>query len=83
MRTQYMFNPIDFGFEWSGDWYVFDYERASKAALAARSKRAKELKARGCKVGLYTLKNQLITKGGIGSNHPEISQIVNVYVLLA
>jgi hypothetical protein len=80
---QQMFNPIDYGFTWDGDWYKFNYEAARKAAMAARSKRTKELKAQGWTVKSFTLSDQRITRGGIGSKHPEITQIVSVYGLNA
>ena len=80
---QQMFNPVDYGFKWDGDWYRFDYETVRKAAMTARSKRAKELKAQGWTVKSFTLSDQRITRGGIGSEHPEITQIVSVYGLNA
>lgn len=83
-RLQETFNPIAFTFEWTDDgWYKFDYESARKQAMAARRKRAKELKAQGFTVKSFTLSNQRITRGGIGSEHPEITQIVSVYGLNA
>ena len=79
---QQTFNPIDYGFEWTKDgWYRFDYDGAHKRALAARNKRAKELRARGQTVRVSTLKNQRITRGGIGTSNPEITQVVSVYML--
>ena len=80
---QESFNPIDFGFEWTEDWYEFDYQSARGKALKARNARAKELKEKGYTVKKYTSKGQLMKRGGIGSGHPEIHQIVNVYNLIA
>lgn len=81
---QESFNPVRFGFEWTSDsWYKFDRETASKAAMSARRKRAKELKAQGYSVRNWTLSNQRMTLGGIGSDNPEITQIVSVYMLNA
>ena len=79
---QQTFNPIDYGFNWTEDnWYTFDYDGAHKRALAARNKRARELRKRGHKVTVSTIKNQRITRGGIGSGKPEITQIVSIYML--
>ena len=81
---QITFNPIDYGFQWTDDgWYKFDYEAARKAAMSDRRKRTKELKAEGFTVKSFTLSNQRITRGGIGSGNPEITQIVSVYGLNA
>lgn len=77
--TQLMFNPADYKFEWSEDWYTWNVEEAHKQALKARNKKAKELKAAGKKTRKFTLRDQLITRGGIGSGHPEISLVVNCY----
>lgn len=79
---QEIFDPVEYGFEWTTDgWYKFDYETSRKAAIAARREMAKELKASGHKIRFFTLRNQRITLGGIGSRHPEITQIVSVYGL--
>lgn len=83
-RLQETFNPIDYGFNWTADgWYKFDYTTARKAAMTARAKRAKELEARGYTVKNFTLGNQLITRGGMGTKYPEISQVVSVFGLNA
>lgn len=79
MLTQFVFNPADYNFEWTDDWYTWDADEARKVALKARNDKAKKLKAGGKKVRKFTLKNQLITRGGIGSGHPEISMVVNCY----
>lgn len=78
---QISFNPMSYGFKFTDDWYEFDYDAAHKAARKARSKRAKELRSKGWSVKLYTFSNQRITRGGIGSGKPEITQIVSVYML--
>ena len=83
-RLQETFNPIAYTFEWTDDgWYRFDYETARRQAMAARRKSAKELRAEGFTVSSFTLNNQRITRGGIGSGHPEITQVVSVYGLNA
>ena len=80
MLFQRTFNPADYTFEWTEDgWYAWDSEEAHKQALKARNDIAKELKAGGKKVKKFSTRNQLITRGGIGSGHPEISMVVNCY----
>lgn len=76
---QKSFNPIDFGFAWTTDWYTFDSKAAHSAALKARNAFAKQMAAQGYTVRKWSLSNQWITRGGIGSSHPEITQIVTVY----
>lgn len=80
---QQTFNPIDFGFEWTATWYNWNRTEAHKQALAARNKEAKRLREQGKRVHCRTLKNQRITRGGIGSGHPHIEQVVSVYMLTA
>lgn len=80
---QKIFDPTNYTFEWTEDWYDWDYEAAHKQALKARNAEAKKLKRAGYEVTKYTLRDQLITQGGIGSGHPEISLVVNCYVLNA
>jgi hypothetical protein len=77
-------NPIDLFFRWTIDgWYEFDRKAAHKAALAARNTEARRLRAAGKTVRTWTVGGQLITKGGIGSGHPQIEEVVNVYGLTA
>lgn len=78
---QEKFNPIDFGFVWTKDWYEFDHTAAHKAAKVARTARVKELRAQGIRPRQYAHRDQLITRGGIGSGHPQIENIVTVYRL--
>ena len=82
MAIQHFFNPVNYTFKWTDDgWYNWDYDKAHKLALAARNKRAGELRKEGYKVGVSTLKKQRISQGGIGSGKPHIDLVVNVYVL--
>jgi hypothetical protein len=81
------FNPINYGFKWTlieGNeygWYEFDSAEAHRLAKLECSEFVRNLKS--CpeisNVHRHTLKNQLITRGGIGSGHPEISEFVTVY----
>ena len=74
------FNPIDFGFEWTNDgWYKWDSKEAHKQAMNARNQAAKEAQAKGNQIRRYVCSGQLITKGGIGTGHPEIQNVVTVY----
>ena len=78
--NQIIFNPIDFGFKWTNDgWYTFDSKTAQKAALKARNAFAKEEKAKGKRVSCFSLPNQLVREGGIGSGKPDVEFVVNVY----
>jgi len=80
-NPQRSFNPVDYHFRWTTDWYEWDYEAAHKAALKARNEEAKRLADKGYKVRKSTLRNQRITRGGIGSGHPEIDHVVTIYQL--
>ena len=74
------FNPVDFGFEWTDDgWYRWDHRLAHAAALSARNGLARKLKKEGRPCRKFSVSSQLITKGGIGSGHPQIELVVNVY----
>ena len=82
MRTQEVFDPTDFGFEFTPDgWYKFDRKAGHKAALKARNARVKELREAGYAVATFTLPGQLRTLGGINTPHPEIEEVVNCYGL--
>ena len=78
--TQIVFDPTDFGFEWTQDgWYKFDYKLASLAAKACRDRAVTILREQGRRVRAFTLRNQLRTLGGIGTGKPQIEEIVNCY----
>jgi len=76
---QRTFNPANFAFQWTDNWYQWDRKQAHKQALAQRNLEAKALKAQGKRVVNFTLSGQLITRGGIGSGHPEIDLCCSVY----
>lgn len=80
--TQIFINPIDYGFEWTDDgWYSFDRKSSTSKALKARNATAKQLTAQGKNVRCWSMPNQLITRGGIGSGKPQIQVIVNVFCI--
>ena len=82
MRKQRTFNPANWHFAWTEDgWYEWDRKAAHSAALRARNVEAKRMKAAGRLVTKSTIPGQLITRGGIGSGHPEISMHVSVYMI--
>lgn len=78
---QRTFNPIDFSFRWTddGSWYEWDRTAAHKTALAARNKEATRLRKAGFQVSCFSLPNQFMSKGGIGSGQAHIEAVVNVY----
>jgi len=78
--NQYVFNPVDYGFEWTDiGWYKFDRREAHKKAMRERNRMAKVMKDRGHTIRKFSLPKQMITRGGIGSNYPEINVLVTVY----
>ena len=82
--NQRTFNPANFEFAWTADgWYTWDRTAAHSAALKARNTEAKRLQAQGKRVIKSSLPGQIITRGGIGSGHPEIDLCVTVYMVEA
>jgi len=81
---QRTFNPANYCFAWTDDgWYEWDRKEAHKQALRVRNRGAKRLRAQGMTVSCFTHSGQLISRGGIGSGHPHIELVVNVYGLNA
>lgn len=80
-HSQQTFNPIDYGFSWTDDWYTWDRKAGHSAALKARNAEAKRLQKAGYTVTKFTLSGQLVCRGGIGSGHPQIETVVNCYGL--
>lgn len=85
---QEIFNPIDYCFNWTEPsdklnphdlgWFEWDKENAIKQARQARDKRFKEAsKTQRC--SKFSTPRQLVKRGGIGTNHPEIEGYVTVY----
>ena len=79
--NQETFNPINYHFRWTKDWYDWAYDEAHQTARKARSQRAKYLRSKGYAVTLSSRGGQQITRGGIGTKHPEITAVVTVYLL--
>jgi hypothetical protein len=84
------FNPADYAFKWTEDrvqpgcslgWYEWSYDIAHRIAKEERDSQYKLYKSKGLKVRRWVLKNQTIRRGGIGSGHPDIELVVNVYKL--
>ena len=80
---QQTFCPLDYGFEFTADWYEFDRKTASKKAMAERNAEAKKLRKDGWKVRCFSMPNQLVSRGGIGSGNLHIEEWVTVYGLNA
>jgi hypothetical protein len=79
---QHTFNPIDYGFSWTTDgWYEWDHKAAQAAALKDRNAEARRLQKEGKTVRKWSMPNQQISRGGVGSGHPHIVEVVTVYVL--
>jgi len=79
--NQQIFSPLAYGFYWVGDWYSFDSEVCHQHAFRARNNMAKQLRKDGGVVTLFSLKNQLVSRGGIGTPHPHIELVITVYGL--
>lgn len=80
---QKSFSPIDYTFEWDGDWYRWDREEAIRQAKAARTAEARRLRAAGYQVRAFSMPDQLVRRGGIGSGHPDVEFYVTAYYLNA
>ncbi len=78
---QKSFLPIDYKFEWTEDWYKWDAEAGRTAALKARNAEAKRLKDKGHTVRKFSLRDQLISRGGIGSGKPHIELHMTCFLL--
>ncbi len=76
---QRSFNPIYFLWTWTADSYEWDSEKAHKAALKERNRQAKQARLEGKKVKNWTLKNQIVSKGGPGTKNAHIQLYVNIY----
>jgi hypothetical protein len=81
---QKIYNPTDYTFNWTEDgWYTFDCKAGQKQAMKARNEEAKKLVKDGWKVTKFSLPDQLLSFGGIGSGKNHIEVICNCYGLNA
>lgn len=78
---QKTFLPIDYGFEWTEEWYKWGADAGRNAALKARNAEAKRLKDQGHKVRKSSLKDQLISRGGIRSGKPHIELHMTCFLI--
>lgn len=77
---QRIYNPIKFEFSFNDEnLYTWHSKNAHKIARQQRDADAKEWKRRGYRVKKFSLQNQLVKAGGIGSGNPEINEIVTCY----
>jgi len=79
MTSQQIFSPTDYNFDWDGDWYKWDAKSGRSAALKARNAQARKLAKLGYTVKKFSMRDQRISKGGIGSGHPHVEFWVTVY----
>jgi hypothetical protein len=79
-ESQMSFSPIRY-LVWTDDWYTFDYEAAHRQARQDRDSKARELQAQGYKVRKWSMPNQRMSAGGIGTPHPHIELICTAYML--
>lgn len=82
LNIQRLFSGDDYGFRWVGDWYEYD-SNGGALARKARDQEAKRLKSEGWTVKKFSLGQQLVSKGGIGSGRPHIELFVPCYGLNA
>jgi hypothetical protein len=73
------FNPINFGFTWTEGWYSWDQKAAHAAARRDRDGMMRSLRQIGRTVKATSQAGCLMSRGGIGSGHPYIEEIVTVY----
>lgn len=80
--NQYRFNPADYCFSWTEDgWYTWDSEEAHRQARQARDSAARTMQGSGLVLRKGSSPGQLVTRGGIGTPHPEVTLPVTVYYL--
>jgi len=82
--SQVVYCPAAYAFAWTNDdtpmgWYAWDRDEAHSQALRARNAHAKDLKAQGYSPKKFSLRNQQIIRGGVGSGHPQIELVVTCY----
>ena len=79
--TQQTFNPVDFGdFRWTDDnWYSWNQSAGQLEARRARDAKATILRKAGHQVRKFSLRNQVISRGGVGSGHSHVTFVVTVF----
>lgn len=83
-NMQRTFNPADYNFEWiSWNDYRWNRKAAHKAALRARNDEVRRLRREGYTVTTFSLRDQIVSKGGIGSTRAHVEFCVNCYGLNA
>jgi len=80
MMKQVSYSGAEFGFKWTDD--RWDQEVGERAARKERDMDARRLRSDGWTVRCSSLAS-LITRGGIGTGHPEIQLWTKTYVLIA
>lgn len=69
----------DYEWKWTDDWYKWDRTAGNRAALKARNADVERLVSYGYTVRKFSLGDQLISRGGIGSDKPHIEVWAKVY----
>jgi hypothetical protein len=77
--TTVTFDPIDYGFRWTDDWYEYDGKIAEDKAKAARDDYAKQQRRLSRTVKKRSSRTNLRSMGGIGSGHPHIELVVPMF----
>lgn len=78
---QKSFLPINYGFKWTEEWYQWDADAGRTAALKDRNAEAKRFKGEGHTVRKSSHRDQLISRGGIGSGKPHISLYMTCFLI--
>jgi len=81
ITQQLAFNPVDYYFEWTDNWYKWDYAAAHTLAKRARDDKWRELKKHNISARRFVVKNQIMRRGGIGTDYPDIELLANVYMI--
>jgi len=83
---QVIYSPADYAFAWTSPtaaepmgWYQWNRMEAHRLALRDRNKNVKLLRENGYNPVSFSLRNQTITRGGMGSCHTEITLVVTCY----
>lgn len=76
---QRTFNPVNYFWTWTSDWYEWDSAAAHKAAMKERNAEAAKLVKAGKRVKKWSHAGSLMSRGGIGSGKPHIEVVVTVY----